>query len=246
MRNGSENRLRPDWRKIKKRLDPLVRVLLASYALKYVKGGHGSNISELSFVTNLKSSKVSSLLKVMRSKQLVPVFEVKIDKSKGLVKNYQYYYRVPRVLPKNQLNRGYLRDINRSKGPFGKLYLVSLRADEEQKLVLKKLKTANLRDLLTSAIPLVIKYVKNCKTPEYKFIKLISQIAIRDAHIVVQRTANLYKDVGFVDNRVLALRHVEKALDNVEIGLEKIRRRRELINELECWQKRLETMVISA
>lgn len=245
MRNGSKNRPRPNWRKIRKRLDPLIRVLLASYTLTFVKGGRGANISELSFVAGLKYSSVSVLLKAMKSNQLASVFEVKMDKTKGLVKNCQCH-RVPRVLPKNQLNRSYLRNMSRSKGPLGKLYLISLCIHEKQELVLKKLKTENLKDLLMSAIPSVVEYLKNCETSKYKFIKLISQIAIRDAHTVVERTVNLYEDLKFMDNRVLVLRQMEKALDSVETGIEKIRRRRELINELECCQKRLQTMVIPA
>lgn len=239
MRSRSGNQPRPSWRKIKKRLDPFVRLLVASYTLKYVKGGRGSNISELSFVTNLKSSKVSALLRMMGSKQLVAVLEVKIDISKGLAKNYQKNFRVHTVLPKSQLNRAYLRDVSRSRGSLGKLYLISLRTDESLVPVLEKLKTVDLRDLLRVVMPLVIKYLRNCNTFEYKLMKHAFKIAIRSAYIVVQRAADLYEDVGFVDDRVLVLRHMEKILDTVKTGSEKIRRRRELLNALECCQRDL-------
>lgn len=213
--------------------------------MTFVKGGRGANISELSFVTGLKSSKVSTSLKMMNSNELTSVFDVRTDEIEGLVKSCQRH-DVARTLPKNQLTRHFLRNMYRNNGPLGKLYLVSLRVHEEQKGTIKKLETADLKDLLTFIIPTVVKYLKNCKTFEYKLIKLILQITIRAAHTAVERAANLYEDIESMDNRILVLRHMEKTLEGVETGMMKVRRRRELVDELECWHKKLETIAIPA
>lgn len=232
------NMSRSEWQENRKRLDPFIKILLASYALTFLKGGRGANINELSFVTELKCSRISALLKAVRTNNLALVLEVRQDKTAGLVKS-GWHNCVPRVLPKNQLDRGLLRNMSRSRGPLGKLYLISLRDPERREPVLKELETATLTHLLVSTMPSIIEYLKRCKTTEYKFAKSIAKFAIRDARIVVQRTANLYDDIKFMDNRVSVLRYIEKVLGSVEIGMNKIRRRRELINELELWHEKL-------
>jgi hypothetical protein len=55
----------------------------------------------------------------------------------------------------------------------------------------------------------------------------------------VKRTADLYDDIQFLDNRVSILRFIEKVLVSVETEISRIRRRRELINELEFWHEKL-------
>jgi hypothetical protein len=161
-----------DWQKNKKKLDPFIRILLASYGLTFLKGGRGANINELSFVTKLECSRISALLKAVRTNDLALILEVRQDKTAGLVKS-RSRSRVPRVVPKNQLNKAFLRNMSRSSGPLGKLYLVSFRVLEKQAPLLKELETMTLMDLLVSTIPSIIEFLKGCKTTEYKFSKLI-------------------------------------------------------------------------
>jgi len=226
-----------------KMLDPPVRLVLAAYTLAYIKGQRGSNLRELSHITELNSPTISALLTKMESGQLGSAFEVKRDSAKGLIKIRRN--NIPRILPKSQLNRKYLRRMHKAPGPFGKLYDIYFRAPAPKKRIFSRLETDDIKEVLVSFIPQVTEYLEKAPLQEYKFLKRITLIVIKNALVVVGRTTNLYSDVGFVNDKIMVLQNIGKQLEIAKACFGKIHRKRELIEELQNWQQKLQTIEVS-
>jgi hypothetical protein len=228
---------------LEKILDPSIKLVLASYTLQYIKGQRGSNLRELSFVTELNPPKVSTLLTKMKSGKLGSAFEVKQDFADGLVKIHRH--KIPCILPKSQLSRKYLRIINKASGPYGKLYGVYFRTPLSQTQILTRVETADIKEVLASFIPQVIEYLEKAPLQQYKFLRRIALIVVKNALIVIRRIINLYSDVGFTDNRIVVLQNLEKLLEIAESCFGRIHRNRELIKELQSWHQKLQTIEVS-
>ena len=226
----------------RKILGPSIKLVLASYTLVYIKGQRGSNLSELSYITELNSSIISDLLIKMKSGKLGPSLEVKQDSSKGLIKIRRN--NIPCILPKSQLNRKYLRRIHKVSGPFGKLYGIYFQTPLSQDQNLTRLETADIKEILVSLIPKVIEYLEKASVRQYKFLKRIALIVVKNALAVVRRTTDLYCDIGFFDNKIVVLQNLGKQLEIAESCFVKIHRKRELIEELQSWHQKLQIIEV--
>jgi len=228
---------------LREMLDPPVKLVLAAYTLAYIKGQRGSNLGELSHVTELNPKAISALLTRMESGQLGSAFEVKRDSPKGLMKICLNNIRC--ILPKSQLSRKYLRRTPKASGPFGKLYCIYFRTPASQKQIFKRLETADIKEVLVNFIPQIIEYLEKAPLHQYKFLKRITLIVIKDALGVIRRITRLYGDVGFFEDKIVVLQNLGKQLEIAEACFGKIHRKRELIKGLQNWQQKLETIVVS-
>jgi len=181
----------------------------------------------------------------MKSGQLGSAFEVKRDFTKGLIKVHQN--NIPCILPKSQLSKRYLRRIriNSISGPFGKLYCINFRTPLPQKQIFTRLEINNIKEVLVSFIPKIIEYLEKASLQQYKFLRHIALIVVKNALIVVRRVSDLYGDVEFVDSKIVALQNLGKHLEIVESCFEKIHRKRELIKGLQNWHQKLQTIEVS-
>ncbi len=235
---------RPLRRREIKKIEPYVRLVLASEILRRLKGGMGSCVREYCAATGLSYYKVSVAIKEAAAGILGPLIQVVESKQASFV-------RIGTdgslsLVPREILDKNFLRRASKPSGSAGRIFTISLKGFPLQVNSSTRLDAGALGESLKPILNVAVERLKKADITEYKFIKTLAVLVLRCATDIIQNVVQRYSRIQFIDNRIDELDSLLGPVTYAERCVEQSKRRRELLKHLNQWVSLLEAPQVFA